>query len=79
MKSKSLAIKRTGFFHHYSPQQQARILLEKFLFLFQIKTVPRSRFASGTTEWVKKFKIDFLSEAFFLDSHGELSTAAVVF
>jgi hypothetical protein len=27
---------------------------------------------------VKKFKIDFLSEAFFLDSHGELSTAAVV-
>jgi hypothetical protein len=49
-----------------------------FLFLFQIKTVPRSRFASGTTESVKKFKIDFLSEAFFLDSHGELSTAAVV-
>jgi hypothetical protein len=50
-----------------------------FLFLFQqIKTVPRSRFASGTTESVKKFKIDFLSETFFLDSHGELSTAAVV-
>jgi hypothetical protein len=29
MKSKSLAIKRTGFFHHYSPQQQARILVGK--------------------------------------------------
>jgi hypothetical protein len=28
--------------------------------------------ASGTTKSVKKFKIDFLNEAFFLDSHGEI-------